>query len=251
MTNKDRQLLTEEMTRNARSEVVRRQEAGVLNRGIVIASDSYNQGIIGLVAGRLVEEYYRPTIVIARGEVLSKGSARSISGFNIIDAIREHSMYITESGGHPLAAGFSIETKYIDAFGDAFEAYVSGKLTDDDLQKTLTIDMQIPFSQISLELYRLLRKMEPFGFGNGEPVFSTENLVVIEKKQVGSEGKHLKLKVATSLESPKTIEVIGFSMGSVFGQITKGSTISLAYTISENTWNGKTSVQLKLRDIHL
>ncbi len=167
-TNSERQKIVEEVLLVARKNVTK-------EKIIVIAGESYHEGVIGLAAGRLVEEFYRPAIVLSSKGEVSKASARSISGFNIIEAIRAVSLHL-EGGGHPMAAGFSIETAKIELFTKEINKYADTLLTDDLLQKKLKIDCEIDFKKIDLGLLDELKKFEPTGLGNFGAILMTKGV---------------------------------------------------------------------------
>lgn len=256
MTNRDRQKLTEETVTHALG-VLKGQALAVeglalsnLRKLLFVVDPSYNPGVIGLVAGKLVEEYYRPTIVVSKGEVYSKASARSINGFNIVEAIRSCSDILVDVGGHPMAAGFTVETKHLIELEERLVGLAEKELDEDKLTRTLKIDAEIPLDLVTPELYKEIQQLQPFGFGNPEPVFATRGVKVLEARLVGLEGKHLKLKVV-SLHPTHIFDAIAFNQGALYGQLQSHPTIDLAYTIDMNTWNGTSRLQLKIKDIHL
>jgi single-stranded-DNA-specific exonuclease len=190
-TNKDRQQLTIDATTHALA-IVEKEGYGKV---IIVSHDSYNQGIIGLVAGKLVERYYRPSIVLSISGDLAKASARSIRGFNIIEALRANTDLLLDVGGHPMAAGFTMETTKIDALCERLNARAETELTEELMTPTVTVDATLPAGCISEGLWKAIRTMEPFGLGNYEPVFITTSAEVVDFRLVGQTGKHLKLKV--------------------------------------------------------
>ena len=265
-TNKERQDLTLQTVLHAVEKVstsLKLRGAGknpiTMKKLIFIAHESYEQGVIGLVAGKLVEQYYRPSIVVSIGEKYSKASARSVSGFNIIEFIREHSSYLVDAGGHPMAAGFTVETTKLVKLQKALEDRAELVLNKDLLIRTLRIDCELPLSLITLSLYESLQKLAPFGMGNPEPTFVSRNVVVEDMRLVGKEGKHLKLKLKVKSEKLKVIEGIGFGMGEMSSKIHIGDKIDVVYTIDENEWlarrslgeggNGEKRLQLKIKDL--
>jgi single-stranded-DNA-specific exonuclease len=250
LTNKERQQLTVDTTIHAKDFVEQTNKKGNLKKLLFIAHDSYNQGIIGLVAGKLVEEYYRPAIVLSRGEIISKGSARSITGFNIVEAIRTCSDILVDVGGHPMAAGFTIETKYLPDFQERLEKLAEKELDEKKLTRALRIDMEIPLEIVTEKLWESLRDFEPFGFGNPEPVFVTRGVTVEDARLVGADGKHLKLRV-TSHVSHNTIDAIAFGMGNIYSKLRPDAKVDIAYSIDMNVWNGNKKLQLKVKDIVL
>ncbi len=237
LTNKERQQLTADTTLHALQGLSLKDE---LPKLLFVAHETYNQGIIGLVAGKLVEEYYRPAIVVAQGEEISKGSARSIAGFNIIEAIRKFDELLIDCGGHPMAAGFTVETKRLDELKTRLEAYAATYLHNELLTRELRIDMELPLAAATEKLWKELRDFEPFGLGSPEPVFAARGVTVSDARRIGADGKHLKLRA-------DGVEAVAFGMGNMIGKLQ--NPVDIAYTIDMNTWNGKRSLQLKIKDI--
>lgn len=212
---------------------------------LIVADASYPQGVIGLVAGKLVEKFYRPAIVIAIGETHSKASVRSVKGFNIIEFLRTQSEHFVNVGGHPMAAGFTIETSKISALKKILEDAAEQSLSEDHLMRTLAIDAALPLKIVNQELYQALQALAPFGMGNPEPVFSSR-AEVKDIRILGRAGNHLKLKLSNNSD---VFDAIGFGMGERAGEIKIGDEIEVAYIVDENEWNGRRNLQLKLKDI--
>ena len=257
LKNRERQQLTADTTSHALQGVAlqRKPQGHPLRKLIFIAHETYNQGVIGLVAGRLVEEYYLPAVVIAKGEIYSKASARSIAGFNIVEAIRSASDILVDVGGHPMAAGFTVETKNLAVLQDRLEKIAEKELSEEKLTRVLRVDAEIPLNLVTEELWQKLRDFEPFGFGNPEPVFATKNVRVLEARLVGADGKHLKLRLAlpnlpNQPSLPNAHEAIAFNFGKLYGQLQPNASVDIAYTIDMNLWNGTKRLQLKIKDIH-
>ena len=245
-TNKERQDLTLQNVLHA-IERVKKQKSKVKNL-LFIVHESYEQGVIGLVAGKLVEEFYKPAIVVSKGERYSKASARSVSGFNIIEFIRSASELLVDAGGHPMAAGFTVETTKLLKLQKVLEEKAELILTEDLLIRSLKIDCELPLEFIDINLYESLQKLAPFGMGNPEPVFISRNVVIEDIRLVGMEGKHLKINVKCQMSNVK-FSAIGFGMGKMFSKIKIGDRIDIAYTIDINEWNGEQRLQLKIKDI--
>ena len=214
-----------------------------INKIILISHESYSEGVIGLISSKLVEHFYKPAITISLKEKISKGSARSINGVNIVELLRSVSHTLKEVGGHPMAAGFSIETKRIEEFYELLEKE-SKKLSDDKFERELKIDMEIPSSLITESLFRKIQQFSPFGMGNPEPVFLSKKMKIVSYKKIGSDGSHLKILVKNR---DKLMEAIGFGMGDLELENTKE--IDAVFTININSWRDKKSLQLKLKDI--
>ncbi len=254
MTNRDRQKLTEETVIHAKNLTASRISHPAVTKLIFIAHESYNPGVIGLVAGKLMEEYYLPTIVVSRGEQVSKASARSISGFNIVEAIRSCSDILIDVGGHPMAAGFTVETKHLNALRDRLEQMAQKEISENTLTRTLKIDAEIPLELVTEEMYGQLQQLQPFGFGNPEPVFATRGVTVRDARLVGATGKHLKFRLHSSLSTPHStlpMDAIAFNLGSLSGKLQNNAIVDLAYTVDMNTWNGNSTLQLKVKDIRV
>ncbi|MGB9637268.1 MAG: single-stranded-DNA-specific exonuclease RecJ, partial [Microgenomates group bacterium] len=225
LTNRERQLLTEETTKHALESFRLRTASPTGDKGqaklIFIEHETYNQGIIGLVAGKLVEEFHRPSIVVSKGEVYSKASARSINGFNIIEAIRAQSDLLVEAGGHPMAAGFTVETAKIELLKQRLVTLADSLIPEEILEKTLKIDLRLPLEKINLQLWQAIQQMSPFGLGNPEPVFVSK-AVIKNFRTVGNEGKHLKIvcqsqKTETNSQ-PIIISGVAFNQGGLAEQ---------------------------------
>ncbi len=234
-TNTKRQDLTVKAVRHALTLVDEEHLIGV------ITHETYHEGVIGLIASRLVESFNRPMIVISKGEVYSKGSARSIPGFNIVEAIRSSDHYLVDGGGHPMAAGFTIETKHIEIFTQNIRDYAQRFLTNEHLVPIVNVECELESDDINNNTLHQIQKFEPFGVANPQPVFLTRKMLVEDVRTVGADGAHLKLQVAG-------FSAIGFNMGHEKAQLRPGKLIDLVYTLSEDRFNG-TRIQLKLKDI--
>lgn len=240
-TNFERQQLTVEILESAK-EKVRKKE---LKNLIFIADKSYQQGIIGLVAGRLVEEYYLPSIVISKGEKFSKASARSVKGFNIIEFLRTASDLLVDVGGHPMAAGFTVETEKLDLLEKKLFENAAKLIKKEHLEQVLRIDLELPVEFINLEVYKTIQQLSPFGMANPEPTFLTKNLKIENIRLVGNDGKHLKLKLS---KNSNYLDAIAFGIGNNHG-FKIGDSIDTVYSLDENAWNGNKNLQLKIKDV--
>lgn len=234
-TNTRRQDLTTKAIDHARSQVSE-DLIGVVHH------ETWHEGVIGLVASRLVEYFYRPMIVISRGEKFSKGSARSIPGFNIVEAIRASSQYLVDAGGHPMAAGFTIETRHIEVFKTSINKYAQKILTVDLLNRSLEIECELERRDINLENLKIISTFEPFGIGNQEPLFLTKNMLVEDVRAVGQDSKHVKLQV-------DGMNAIGFNMGDLRAELRPGYKVDVVYSLAEDKYNGNNSIQLKIKDL--
>jgi len=206
----------------------------------VLSSKSWQPGIIGLVAAKVCEDSRKPTIAISMGEEFSKGSARSIDGINITESIRQFSSLLIAFGGHAGAAGFTIETEKIAKFKKSLQDHFL-TLQIADLGPSLTIEAKVDKKELTKETVFMLQAFEPFGNGNNRPVLATMNLQASDIRTVG-EGKHLKLKL-------DGIDAIGFGMGEQIKDLQEGQVVDVAYYMEINSFNGRESLQLKLKDI--
>lgn len=240
-TNKDRQTMTEEAVLHASLSV----EGNTDGKKVLVVSDaSYAQGVIGLIASKLVEKYYIPSIAISISDDVSKGSARSINGVNIIELLRSVSDTLMEAGGHPMAAGFSIKTKDIKKFEKAISQKADA-FDNEIFERKLSIDLPLDFSLMSFSLCEKISLLSPFGMGNREPLFLSENVTVEEVKLIGSDKRHLKLKLHQG--KGKILDAVGFGMAENM-PLVRGDILDIVYTFDKNVWNGRESLQLKLRD---
>ncbi len=245
--NLERQKIMHDSTAHASSHI---RSTAEKNRVLVIAHESYPEGVIGLIAGKLVEEYYRPSIVISKGEKVSKGSVRSIQGFDIITFLREHKEFFVNVGGHPMAAGFSIDTEKIELFQKTLEDNALQSIGDELLVRTLTVDCEIPLSLVTKELYSSLQQLAPFGMGNYEPLFISSNVLVREVRTLGREGKHLRF-VLQEDDDTKPVEAVAFGLGEKINEVDQDDYINIVYTIDINTWKGESKLQLKIKDFKI
>jgi len=271
LVNRERQQLLKEATEHA---IARFKIKDLrLKKILIIGHESYAEGIIGLVAGRLVEAFYRPSIVLSLGESVSKASVRSISGFNIIEFLRLHNEHFINVGGHPMAAGFTVETAKIELLKKTLEEKAEVLVTEELLIRSLKIDCELPFSSFSKELYDAIQQLAPFGMANPEPVFVSRNVIVESLRVIGKDRNHLKLVLSQSHSgeeksddsrivdrndsgraslarmTKENFDAIAFGMGELGTKLTTGDKIDVAYVLDENTWNGNTKLQLKIKDI--
>ncbi len=205
----------------------------------VLHSKNWSAGIIGLIAGKVTEQYFRPSVAISVGETISKGSARSINGINIVELIRKHSDILIDVGGHPGAAGFSILTEKIEVFKKRMEAeeiFIPE-------EKVLEIDAIVEKEKLGKKLVLELAKFEPFGFGNPKPILATYKMVISDIRTVGS-GKHLKGKA-------DGIDFIAFGMGKLESSLKNGQQVDIAYNLELDDYNGFEKLQLKVKDVIL
>ena len=244
--NTTRRALDQNITKEALAQIEELNETECSST--VVYDSSWNKGVIGIVASRLIETYYRPTLVFTKSGDLLTASARSVRGFDVYEALQNCSKYIEQFGGHKYAAGLSIKEENYRAFKQAFENEVDKTLAVHLRTPELLIDAEIQLSAVTPKFYRILKQFAPFGPQNMAPVFMTSDVVDTGyAKCVGEDDKHLKISVAQHNGEP--INGIGFGLGDKLPYVANKSTFSIAYAIDENQWNGRISLQLKLKDI--
>lgn len=216
----------------------------------VVYHPEWHKGVIGIVASRLIEAYYRPTIVLTQSNGLVTGSARSIKDFDIYDAIDECSELLEHFGGHKYAAGLSLKPENLEAFIEKFETVVKRGLTEDMLSPEVEIDLKINLNEIGPRFYKVLKQFAPFGPGNMSPVFRTDG--VIDNGYGRIVGKnHLKLTIGHHEIASAPFPAIAFQQGEHFNHINQGKPFNICYHIEENEWNNQKSIQLNIKDIKL
>ena len=214
----------------------------------VVYDESWHKGVIGIVASRLTETYYRPTLVFTKSGDKLAASARSVSGFDVYNALEACSHFIEQFGGHKYAAGLTIKQENYEAFKQAFEDEVSKTIEKSLLTPEIKIDSVIELKVISPKFYRIISQFAPFGPGNMAPIFMSENLWDTGYgKCVGEDESHIRLTVTQS--GKEKIVCIGFGLGDKMEMVSNKKRFKAVYSIDENEWNGNVSLQLKLRDI--
>ena len=245
--NRERQALTEKSTLHAKALWLKQDGKSAL---IFVDHDSYPEGIVGLIASRLMEEFYRPAIIVARGKEWSRASARSIEEFNIIEAIRACADIIGPHGGHPRAAGFSVETAKLSLIRERLIDSAEKSLDKEKLIPTLKIEVEINLDDVNFELYKKIEEFEPFGMGNPRPIFASRGAEIAEARLVGNGNQHLKLRL-TSRPSSLTLGAIGFGLGNLYSQLSPEKPADIVYELSLDQWNDQKKLQLKLKDLRV
>ncbi|MCB0396267.1 MAG: single-stranded-DNA-specific exonuclease RecJ [Flavobacteriales bacterium] len=218
----------------------------------VLYNPEWHKGVIGIVASRLTETYYRPTILLTRSNGVATGSARSVKGFDVYSAIEACSDLLEQFGGHMYAAGLTIALDKIEAFTQRFEEVVSTRIEPHMLTPEIEIDAQIDFPDITPKSYAILEQFAPFGPGNLAPVFTTTK--VLDRgyaKCVGKENEHLKCDLFQALYPNVRFGAIGFRLGDRVELLRAGNPVDICYTVEENEWNGNTRLQLVLKDLRV
>lgn len=217
----------------------------------VLFNSNWHKGVIGIVASRLTESFYRPTIILTESNGLATGSARSVEGFDLYYAISQCSEYLENYGGHKYAAGLTLKLENLEPFKEKFEQIVCETINDEMLTPQINIDAQLKLSDITPEFYHMLQKFAPFGPNNTIPVFVTENVInFIGTRRVGRNNEHLKLVVVDDTRVCNDRSGIGFGMGHLYDKINTGHFFDICYTLQENEFMGKNDIQMMLKDLH-
>jgi len=247
--NTDRRDLDKFITEEALQQIVANSEEE--NFTTVVYQENWHKGVIGIVASRLTETFYRPTLVFTKNGEKFAASARSVSGFDVYNALEACNEYIEQFGGHKYAAGLTLLEANYENFKDKFEQVVRDSIPEELLSPEIKIDLEIELSEITPKFYRILKLFGPFGPKNMKPVFLVKNLKDAGySRKVGSDESHLKLSLIS--EDGKTkIDGIGFNLGNFYDKISRGDLFDVVFTIEENVWNGRTTLQLNIKDIKL
>lgn len=257
--NQDRQSLQQESLDLAErqfnpSRDVARYVSTNKNKLLFAAHQSFNQGIIGLIASNLTEKYYLPSVIISLSPEVSKGSCRSIKELNIIEALRQYSHLFLDLGGHAGAAGFSLKTKLVPKLEKSLKKFISQKLSRLDLSPSVEVEAEMKLSAAKTANFHAIQKLQPFGIGNPEPLFLFKNVTISQHRLVGSTGNHLKLR----LDDPSTprrenipTEAIAFKKGQLDGQLRVGDRVDIIARLDLNTWNNTSTPQLIVKEIIL
>ncbi len=252
--NTQRQNLVEKSVEEAKT-LLKKQTNNFQNlpKLIILKSNHWHEGIIGLIASKIVEEFYRPTIVLTKTDGHYKASARSITNFHITNFLRSLKSFLIDVGGHSQAAGFTIDENQLDNFCTAAQELSLKMIKDNDLEKTIEVDLKIPISKISLELVKKLEILTPYGVGNREPTFYTQGQL-IDAKLFGKKNEHLKIiitdldnkNLSTKTKTQKTLELIAFNKGSLFPSLSRGQKIEVVYSLEVDRWEEKEKVKGKI-----
>jgi single-stranded-DNA-specific exonuclease len=220
-------------------------------KSTVLFNPEWHKGVVGIVASRLIETYFRPTVILTESNGFATGSARSVPGFDLYQAVEACSDLLENFGGHMYAAGLSMKVENVPIFKERFEKYVNEHIEPDMLIPQIDIDSDLNFSDITDKFYRILKQFQPFGPGNMSPVFVTENVYDAgDSRLVGNEKEHVKLSLIQE-DNPRVFQGIAFQMSNHYKGIQKGSPFSICYSLTENIFRGISSLQLRVRDIHL
>jgi single-stranded-DNA-specific exonuclease len=238
--NTERKSLTEEMLLRAREQINATDTDSPL---LMVGGENFHSGVVGIVAGRLVDEFCRPVIVFERGREWSRGSARSIPNFDLVAAMSDCSDLLSRFGGHPMAAGFTIATENLDLFKARLVEIASRQISSFEIRHLISIDADVPVSLLGGDTYKMIQQLAPFGNGNPYPVFIARDIRVGEYRLVGGRGEHLKLRL---IDDGTAWNGIGFKMGRLIAEV--APRMDIVFNLEVNLWGGGETLQLKILD---
>ena len=248
--NNERKNIDREITREA-LEMVRSGNCLSARNATIVYNPSWHKGVVGIVASRLVEAFYRPTIVLTKSNGFVTGSARSVHGFDLYDAIESCADLLENFGGHLYAAGLTLKEENLPEFCERIENFIEKHINEDMLTPVIMIDTILDFSQITPKFFRILKQFQPFGPGNNAPVFLTENVYDNGNvRKVEADGGHLKLELIQESQPYRSISAIAFNKSEHFDHIKAGNPIDVCYSIVENYYRGIANLQLRIKDLH-
>ena len=226
---------------------IEKDESYNRRRSITVYDENWSKGVIGIVASRLVERYYKPTVVLSRSNDIITGSGRSVQGFDLYQAVCQCSHLLEHFGGHTYAVGLSMKPENLEAFKAAFENAVANSIQETSMFPTIDIDKEISLDVIKPVFYEVLNRFEPFGPENPSPIFMTRNVLSDSCRVVGK--KHLKMKLYQLDKRSFPISAIAFDMGHLYKRIESGTPFHICYHIEKNEWQGRSELQLTIKDI--
>ena len=247
--NNERKSIDREITREA-LEMVQNGKCMACKNATIVYNPAWNKGVVGIVASRLVEAFYKPTFVLTKSNGFVTGSARSVRGFDLYDSIERCADLLENFGGHIYAAGLTLKEENLPEFARRIEEYVAEHLTVEMSTPVVEVDSRLDFSQITPKFFRILKQFQPFGPGNNAPVFLTENVYDDGNgRKVGPAAQHLKLELIQESQPYHQIGAIGFNMAEYFDHIKAGNPIDICYSVVENYYRGNSTIQLRLKDM--
>lgn len=248
-SNNERKNIDREITQEALDMV---QTGNCLCNGsaMIVYNPEWNKGVVGIVASRLVEAYYKPTVVLTKSNGFVSGSARSISGFDLYGAIESCADLLENFGGHVYAAGLTLKEENLSEFARRMDEYISAKIETEMMTPVIEVDSKLNFARITPKFFRILKQFQPFGPGNHNPVFLTENVYDAGTgRKVGAGGVHMKLDLIQEDQPYHQISSIAFNMAEHYDHIKEGNPFDICYSIVENYYRGNSSIQLRIKDL--
>jgi len=247
--NNERKNIDREITQEA-IEMVQNGLCLASRNVTIVYNPKWNKGVVGIVASRLVEAFYKPTVVLTKSNGFVTGSARSIAGFDLYQSIESCADLLENFGGHVYAAGLTLKEDKLGEFASRMDSFVSGKITSDMLTPIVEMDAKLDFAQITPKFFRILKQFQPFGPGNANPIFATENVYDAGNgRKVGAGGMHMKLDLIQESQPYHQIAAIAFNMAEYYDYIREGNPFDVCYAIVENYYRGNSTLQLRVRDI--
>lgn len=247
--NDERKNIDREITREA-LEMVQSGTCLASKNAVIVYNPAWNKGVVGIVASRLVEAYYKPAVVLTKSNGFVTGSARSIAGFDLYESIDSCADLLENFGGHVYAAGLTLKEEQLEEFARRMDDFIAGKLTQDMLTPVVEVDAKLDFTSITPKFFRILKQFQPFGPGNHNPLFQTENVYDAGTgRKVGAGGLHLKLDLIQEIQPYHQIPSIAFNMAQYYDYIKEGNPFDICYSIVENYYRGNSSIQLRIRDL--
>lgn len=244
--NEVRKGLDQQITNEA-LEILQSDEQNSIKKSTIVCGENWHKGVVGIVASRLIDSFYRPTIVLTLSDGMISGSARSVGGFDIYSAIDSCSDLLTNFGGHIYAAGLSMKPDKLPAFKQRFEQYVSTHILPQQMRPVIEVETEIAFSDITSQFFNILQHLEPFGPGNPRPIFVTRNVCNYRyTRKVGKNGEHLRLDVT---DRTGALQGIAFGKGDYALPLMNGENMDICYELQQNTFNGQTTIQMMVLDI--
>ncbi len=246
--NTERRDLDKSVTESA-LEILQSDTFYASSKSTVVFNPDWHKGVVGIVASRLIEQHYKPTIVLTESEGKATGSARSVQDFDVHAALTECEDLLEQFGGHKYAAGMSLSLENVEAFRQKFEAVVASRIEEHMLTPKLDIDLEIDLDRITHKFMSLLKQFGPFGPGNMNPVFVSRNLIAEDCRTMGADDSHLRFKPKQQRVPHQMLQAVAFKMGKLYPELTKGKLFDMAYTVEENHWNDRVYLQLNVKDI--
>ena len=246
--NNERKIVDREITQEALN-MVEQKDCLAYENATIVYNPSWSKGVVGIVASRLVEAFYKPTVVLTKSNGLVTGSARSVAGFDLYEAIESCADLLENFGGHVYAAGLTLKEENLAEFSRRMDSFIAGKITEQMMTPVVDIDAVLDFAQITPKFFRILKQFQPFGPGNSNPVFMTENVYDAGNgRKVGAGGLHLRLDLIQESQPYHQIAAIAFNMARHYDYIKEGNPFDVCYSIVENYYRGSASIQLRLKD---
>ena len=247
LDNAERKILDAETTKEALS-FLHSDTAHQNKKSTLIFNEHWHKGILGIVCNRIQEHYYRPTIVLSKSGEFYTGSARSVKGYHLYNAINECSDILESFGGHAFAAGLTIKPENLDAFAKRFEKIVNDSISDDLLIPTVEVDLNLPLNEVQAGFFKVLNQFEPFGVGNDQPIFRCDQVKALPNLRVVGKD-HLKMDIVDADNPSVRIPAIAFNQIKHFDHISRGKPFKVCYSLEINEWKGNKTLQANIRDI--